>query len=122
MTRTLIPLIIALAATALPAQQSEPAWTHAAERRGIMSAEETRGFMMRLAQHAVEHHMKKADGSPQRGMMYEYLRWNKRGQPGQFIQGEALDTMHDGSWFAVAMCNAYRATGDNFYKDVLVKW
>jgi hypothetical protein len=122
MTRTLIPLLIALTTTTLPAQQPEPAWMHAAENRGAMSAEEIKAFMKRLAQHAVEHHMKKAEGSPQRGMMYEYLRWNKRGQPGQFIQGEALDTMHDGAWFAVAMCNAWRATGDAFYKDVLVKW
>ncbi|MEO6786053.1 MAG: hypothetical protein ABI318_07965, partial [Chthoniobacteraceae bacterium] len=79
-------------------------------------------FMKRLAQHAEEHHMTKADGAPQHEMIYEYRRWNRRGQPGQFIEGEALDTMHDGAWFAVAMCNACRATGDAFYKDVLVKW
>ena len=30
--------------------------------------------------------------------------------------------MHDGAWFAVAMCDAWRATGDPFYKEVLVKW
>ena len=122
MTHTLILLFAAIAVATLSAQQPEPAWTHAADKRGAMSADETRAFMKRLAQHAVEHHMKKAEGSPQRGMMYEYLRWSQRGKPGQFIQGEALDTMHDGAWFAVAMCNACRATGDAFYKDVLVKW
>jgi hypothetical protein len=122
MNRTLFPLLLAFATATLSAQQPGPAWIHAAEKRGAMSADETRTFMKRLAQHAVAHHMKKAEGSPQRGMMYEYLRWSQRGQPGQFIQGEALDTMHDGTWFAVAMCNAYRATGDAFYKNVLVKW
>ncbi|QIF04972.1 hypothetical protein [Roseimicrobium sp. ORNL1] len=109
-------------ATTLYAQTSaEPAWTRAADERGPMTADEARAFMKRLAQHAVEHHMKKAD-SPQRGMMYEYVWWKKQGQPGGFIQGEALDTMHDGSWFACAMANAHRATGDAYYKEVLVKW
>lgn len=102
--------------------QTPPAWTRAAAERGPMSAEEAKAFMLTLAKHAVEHHMKRAEGSPQRGMMYEYLWWQKRGQPGQFIQGEALDTMHDGAWFACAMANAYRATHDPYFKDVLVKW
>ncbi len=87
-----------------------------------MSADEAKVFMKTLAQHAVEHHMKKAANAPQRGMMYEYLWWKKRGQPGQFVQGEALDTMHDGAWFACAMANAFRATGDPYFKEVLVKW
>ena len=86
MNRLLLPLLLAFAAATLPAQQPEPAWIHAAEKRGAMSADETKAFMKRLAQHAVEHHMKKAEGSPQRGMMYEYLRWSRRGQPGQFIR------------------------------------
>ena len=102
--------------------QSPPAWTRAADERGPMSVEETKAFMLRLAKHAVEHHVKKAEGSPQRGMMYEYLWWKQRGKAGQFIQGEALDTMHDGAWFACAMANAYRATHDPYYKEVLVKW
>lgn len=85
------------------------------------TADETRAFMRQLCDFAVEHHMKR-DDSPQRGMMYEYLWWQKRGQPGQFIQGEALDTMHDGAWFANAMVNAHRATGDARYKEVLMKW
>ncbi len=86
-----------------------------------MSADEARAFMMKLTRHAVAHHMK-TSGAPQRGMMYEYVWWKKMGQPGRFIQGEALDTMHDGSWFACAMANAFRATGDPYYKDVLVRW
>lgn len=85
------------------------------------TADETRGFIRELCDFAVEHHMK-CDDSPQRGMMYEYLWWKKRGQPDQFIQGEALDTMHDGAWFANAMVNAHRATGEAHYREVLVKW
>lgn len=100
----------------------EPAWTKAAEVQGPMSAEEARGFMKTLAQHAVAHHMKKAEGAPQRGMMYEYLWWKNREKPGHFVQGEALDTMHDGAWFACAMANAFRATGDPYYKEILLKW
>lgn len=85
-----------------------------------LSAEETRAFMKRLADYAVVNHMKRGD-SPQRGMMYEYFRPASRGKIEQYMQGEALDTMHDGSWFALALVNAYRATGDAAYKDVLVK-
>jgi hypothetical protein len=99
-----------------------PAWTRAAVERGPMSVEEAKAFMLKLARHAVEYHMKKAEGSAQRGMMYEYLWWKNRGRPNQFIEGEALDTMHDGAWFACAMANAYRATHDPYYKGVLVKW
>ena len=55
-------------------------------------------------------------------MIYEYFHVARKGQHDQFIQGEGLDTMHDGAWFAVAMVNAYRATGDPFYKEVLTRW
>jgi hypothetical protein len=96
-------------------------WTTAAAERGPMSADETRVFMRKLTDHAVAHHMKR-DDSPQRGMMYEYVWWQQRGSPNKFIQGEALDTMHDGAWFAAAMANAYRATGDTHFKEILVKW
>jgi hypothetical protein len=58
----------------------------------------------------------------QRGMIYEYFHVARQGQHDQFIQGEGLDTMHDGAWFAVAMAGAYRATGDPFYKEVLTRW
>lgn len=101
--------------------QEAPAWTRAAVERGPLSLPESRDFMRRLAEHAVKHHMKPGEDSPQRGMMYEYVWWPKRGQPGQFIQGEALDTMHDGAWFAVALCHAWRATGDPYYKDLLTE-
>ncbi len=85
------------------------------------TAEETRAFARELCDFAVQHHMKR-DDSPQRGMMYEYLWWAKRGQPDQFVEGEALDTMHDGAWFGNAMVNAHRATGDAHYKEVLLQW
>ena len=45
MTRIFIPFVIALATAALHAQQPEPAWSHAADKRDAMSAEETRAFM-----------------------------------------------------------------------------
>ena len=122
MRRLPLFLIVTLAVSSLAAQSPAPAWVKAADTQGAMSSDEAKAFMKKLAQHAVEHHMKKAEGSPQRGMMYEYLRWKERGKPGQFIQGEALDTMHDGAWFAVAMCNAFRATHDPYYKDILVQW
>ncbi len=52
-------------------------------------------------------------------MVYEYYWVARNGTPQQWIQGEALDTMHDGAWFACAMVNAYRATGDPIYKETL---
>ncbi|MGC3972119.1 MAG: hypothetical protein QM775_33705 [Pirellulales bacterium] len=76
--------------------------------------------MRRLAEYVVEHHLKR-DDSPQRGMIYEYYRPKSRGQVDQYVQGEALDTMHDGAWFAAALVAAYRATGDDFYKQTLVE-
>lgn len=97
-----------------------PAFLRADELKPF-TADETRAFIRELCDFAVKHHMKRDDSS-QRGMMYEYLWWKKRGQPDQFIQGEALDTMHDGAWFANAMVNAHRATGDAHYKQVLVEW
>lgn len=99
----------------------DPAWSEAC-KAGALKADETKAFMKQLAQYVFEHHMKKAEGSPQRGMTYEYFHVTRAGQPDQFIQGEALDTMHDGAWFAVAMVNAARATGDPLYKDILTRW
>jgi len=87
-----------------------------------MTAAETRVFMKRLASYVAENHLKKDPASQQRGMIYEYFWVKKKGMPQQWIQGEGLDTMHDGAWFAVAMVNASRATGDPFYREILVKW
>ena len=99
----------------------DPAWAEA-YKQPAMDATETRAFMKMLAQYVFEHHMKRAEGSPQRGMIYEYYREARAGQFDQHVQGEALDTMHDGSWFALAMVNAYRATDDAFYKEMLTQW
>src|SRR5205823_2372839 len=66
------------------------------------------------------NHLKR--GSEQRGMIYEYLDVERKGKPDQFVEGEALDTMHDGAWFANAMVNAYRTTGEPFYRQVLTEW
>ncbi len=116
-------LFAALAGASLasisPAPADEPSWTQAADDKPAMTVAEAQAFMKRLATYVVEHHLKTDDRSPQRGMIYEYFWVAKKGTPQQWIQGEALDTMHDGAWFACAMVNAYRATGDRYYKDVL---
>lgn len=111
----------AVACGAEPAPDRDPAWADA-HQKPAMTAEETRRFIRRLAQYVVDHHLKTAESSPQRGMIYEYFHVARQGQHDQFIQGEALDTMHDGAWFAVAMVNASRATGDLFYREVLTRW
>ena len=99
----------------------DPAWAEAHKTRS-MNADETKAFIKKLAQYVFDHHLKRTDGSPQRGMIYEYFHVARAGEDDQFIQGEALDTMHDGAWFAVAMVNAYRATGDPFYREILTTW
>lgn len=99
----------------------DPAWARA-HMKPPMTADETRAFMKRLAQFVFDNHMKRDAKSAQRGMIYEYFWVERKGQPDQFVQGEALDTMHDGAWFAAALVNAYRATGDKFYKEFLTKW
>src|SRR5205823_2585358 len=78
--------------------------------------------MKKLAQFGFEHHLKTDANSEQRGMVYEYLDISRLGQRDQFVQGEALDTMHDGAWLAAALASAYRATGDPFYKEFLTEW
>jgi len=119
-SRMCVGLILA-AGLAAGAAETPPAWEKA-YLKGPMSADETRAFMKKLARFVVDNHMRKDPNSPVRGMIYEYLDTTRKGQPDQFVQGEALDTMHDGSWFAAAMVNAYRATGDPFYKEILAKW
>jgi hypothetical protein len=98
----------------------DPAWARA-HLKPPMTADETRAFMKRLAQFVFDNHMKCDAKSPQRGMIYEYFHVERKGQPGQFIQGEALDTMHDGAWFAAALVNAWRAANDPFYKEFLTQ-
>src|SRR5688500_18549252 len=114
-TRPLVVLVLLLTSwsrAAVPETRPDelPAWAKAHEQKKSMTADEARAFMKRLAQFAYDHHLKKDETSPQRGMLYEYLDFPRKGQPDQFVQGEALDTMHDGAWFAAAMANASRAT------------
>jgi hypothetical protein len=86
-----------------------------------LSADETRQFMRDLARYVEEHHLRR-DDVPMKGMIYEYFVTDRAGQVDQWIQGEALDTMHDGAWYAAAMASAHRATGDAYYLDFLTKW
>ncbi len=113
----LVPLLVL---SVLPAD-SPPAWT-TAHRKGALTADETRAFMKELARHVEANHLKKAPGSPQRGMVYEYFDPARKGRPDQWVQGEALDTMHDGAWLAAALATAYRATGDRYYRELLTGW
>ena len=112
---------VAAAAGAAPEQEKPPAWTEA-HLKPPMTAQETRAFLMRLARYVHDHHLKTDANSPQRGMVYEYFQPARKGQFDQWIQGEGLDTMHDGAWYAAAMVNAFRATGEAYYKQMLVKW
>lgn len=76
-------------------------------------------FMREVAQYVYDHHLKKDDRSEQKGMIYEYFQVKRAGKVDQFVQGEALDTMHDGAWFASALVHAWRATGDAWYLNFL---
>jgi hypothetical protein len=114
-------LVLGLGASAAAAS-GEPSWTKAHLAKPAMTADETRAFMKRLARFVYDNHLKRAPKSPQRGMVYEYFQVARKGKFDQWVQGEALDTMHDGAWLAAAMVNAFRATGESFYKDFLTKW
>lgn len=103
------------------AKEPSPAWT-TADRQAPPTADETRAFMKRLLRYVEEHHLKKDEKSEQRGMVYEYFDTRRAGRFDQWVQGEALDTMHDGAWLGAALVSGYRAAGDPLYKDFLVHW
>ena len=111
MMRALLLIVLAV-----PVFAQEGRWAKAHEA-GPLTAEETRAFIRRLAEYVIANHVKR-DDSPQRGMAYEYFDVAKR----EHVQGEALDTMHDGAWLAAAFAAAARATGDEFYRDALERW
>ncbi|MFW6161298.1 MAG: hypothetical protein ACODAJ_00930 [Planctomycetota bacterium] len=115
-------VLFGAAATALCAEARRPAWETAWRETKPMTVEETKAFMKRLATFVFDHHLKQDPGSPQRGMIYEYFDVTRDGKADQFVQGEGLDTMHDGAWFAAALVNAWRATGDPWYKAFLAEW
>ncbi len=114
-------LLVGLSPATCEAKESPAEWTKA-ERQPPPTAAETRAFMKRLLQYVHDHHLKKDDKSEQRGMVYEYFDTTRAGSFDQWVQGEALDTMHDGAWLAAAMVNAYRATGEAAYKEFLIRW
>jgi len=116
-------LLASVSFAAVPSQAEErpPAWAEA-HTRGPLSADETRDLMRRLLDFVVEHHLKRDPNSPQKGMVYEYCNMTRLGEHDQFVQGEALDTMHDGAWLAAALVNAVRATGDKAFRDLLVEY
>lgn len=114
--------LLLIQSVALGAADAQPPWHDAWREKGPMSAEETRALIERLARFVFDNHLKTDRQSPQRGMIYEYFNVARKGHYDQFIQGEALDTMHDGAWFAAAMVNAARATGEPFYRQVLADW
>ena len=105
---------------AQPKTDDPPAWAKAADEKP-MSADEARAFMKELTAYVFDHHLRRDAKSAMRGMVYEYFDVARKGQFDQWVQGEALDTMHDGAWLAAALVNAYRATGDPYYKDFLTQ-
>jgi hypothetical protein len=114
---------ILLLAGSTSSRAAEPAtdWTQA-ERLPPFTAAQTQDFMRRLLAYVEAHHLRREEGAPQRGMVYEYFDTRRAGQFDQWVQGEALDTMHDGAWLAAALVSAYRATGDRRYKEFLTRW
>src|SRR5688500_13159400 len=99
--------LLAVAIIAVPvaasADDAIPPWVKAAQAKGPMTADEARAFIKRLAKYVEENHLKHNADSPQRGMIYEYFDTTRKGEIAQFVQGEALDTMHDGAWYCAAM-------------------
>jgi hypothetical protein len=123
----IIAAAISLGASPLPCLHAQPAgadfgtWNDVAAQ-GPLSAAETRAFMKQLAQYVHDHHLRRAAAAPMRGMVYEYFDPRRQGKADQWVQGEALDTMHDGAWLAAALVNAFRVTGEAFYKEFLTQW
>jgi hypothetical protein len=119
-------LIAALAAAPAPAADPPaPAWEKAvagAARKPPMTAAEAEAFVAKLHDYARANHLKADPNSAQKGMLYEYFDTTRKGKFDQWVQGEALDTMHDGAWYAMAMAHAHRATGARRYRDFLKEY
>ncbi len=119
------PAILAQNANATGATAKASDWSAAvaaAATKPPMTIAKAEAFIGRLLDFVERHHLKTAAHSEQRGMIYEYFDVQRRSQFDQWVQGEALDTMHDGAWFAIAMVNAARATGNDRYRRFLVDW
>lgn len=106
--RLLAVLGLAFACSAPAADWWDAPRTRAYEH-GPLSADETRAFMRELAQYIFDHHLKRDEQSAQRGMVYEYFNTKRAGHPDHWIQGEALDSMHDADDFEVAIGGGFRA-------------
>ena len=79
------------------------------------SPADLKAFARQLTQYVLDHHLKQDPNSPQVGMVYEYYDVDRK----LWVQGEALDTMHDGAWLANALVQMRRATGDEYYLQPL---
>src|SRR5262245_58126942 len=110
----ILTLVVEVPCRGQKSEEKPPAWATAHVEKKPMTAAETRTFLKQLAQFVYDNHLKKDEKSAQRGMVYEYFDVTRKGQFDQFVQGEALDTMHDGAWLAAALVTGYRATGDDF--------
>ncbi len=107
-----------------PAAEPQP-WEKAvaeAAAKKPMTVAEAEEFIRALHAYVRDNHLKTDPKSPQKGMVYEYFDTTRKGKPDQWVQGEALDTMHDGAWYAMAMVHAHRATGDKRYRDFLKEY
>jgi hypothetical protein len=125
MSRLSLPLAAVLLLASPAAAAEPPPWEKAvadAAAKKPMTAAEAAAFARRLAEYVAANHLKTDPNSPQKGMVYEYFDTTRKGRHDQWVQGEALDTMHDGAWLACAMAAAHRATGARLYRDFLVKW
>src|SRR5262245_26995973 len=113
MIRTSIALVV-LGSVLTPARAEPPV--------AEPTAAEVSAFMLALARYVHDHHLKRDEKSPQRGMVYEYFDVKRQGQFDQWVQGEALDTMHDGAWLAAALARTHRTTREPLYHDFLARW
>jgi hypothetical protein len=117
----LIALVAPVRAADPPAQPWEKSVAEAAAKKP-MTVAEAEEFVRKLHDYVREHHLKADPKAPQKGMVYEYFDTTRAGKHDQWVQGEALDTMHDGAWYAMAMAHAYRATGDKRYREFLKEY
>ncbi len=96
------------------------------EQPPLLTPDQIKNFMAKLATFVGDNHIRTNKDSMQHGMTYEYRDMRKEKAPECFVQGEALDTMHDGAWFGSALVNASLATGGLFlgepvYRNLLEK-
>src|SRR5262245_46394650 len=86
-------------------------------------------FLTVLADYVERWHLQK-DASPQRGTVHEFVVTSRLkgehlpdvnpGQWGQWVQCVGGDTIHAAAWYAIGMIHAWRATGDERYRRVVL--